>query len=164
MTLRIPFRLLQRLRQILPNFQLRVGKWTMLSAALWVLCGCGNEPADRSELQSPRWSGNESPAYRRGHGDGSRDRRMGKSMPEPREQFRPETTRADYWEGYRDGYRHPHDNPWSRLRAGELGEHHGRADRAAGATADPARHAGIVPATVRGDFTAGYRRGWAAGP
>jgi len=100
------------------------------------------------------WRGNESEAYRRGHKDGSGDQRAGRpSAPQAGEG-------ADYQLGYQDGYRHPHDNPWSRPRAYQLGQEYGRRDKLAGQTAEAARHAGAMPRNVRDEFVRGYQAGW----
>jgi len=107
-----------------------------------------------SEAGTLPWRGNESESYRRGHKDGSGDKRAGK----------PSTARAgegpDYQLGYQDGYRHPHDNPWSRPRAYQLGQEYGRRDKLSGQTADPVRHVGSVPRSVRDEFVRGYRAAW----
>jgi hypothetical protein len=124
----------------------------LLLALLIPVPSCAPSPAvPASEVGTLPWRGNETAAYRRGHKDGSGDQRSG----------RPSTPRAgegaDYQLGYQDGYRHPHDNPWSRPRAYQLGQEYGRRDKLAGQAANATRHAGIVPRSVRDEFTQGYR-------
>jgi hypothetical protein len=106
-----------------------------------------------SEAGTLPWRGNETDAYRRGHKEGSGDKRSGRpSTPRPGEG-------PDYQLGYQDGYQHSTDNPWSRPRAYQLGEEYGRRDKLSGQAADPARHAGAVPRSVRDEFIRGYRAG-----
>jgi hypothetical protein len=138
----------------MPNLQRRVGKWPMLLLLALLIpvpsCAPPSTPVI-SEVGTLPWRGNETEAYRRGHKDGSGDQRAG----------RPATPRtgegADYQLGYQDGYRHPHDNPWSRPRAYQLGQEYARRDKEAGRAADTARHVGMVPRSVRDEFIRGYR-------
>lgn len=126
----------------------------LLLALLILVPSCAPPPAmAASEAGTLPWRGNETGAYRRGHKDGSGDKRSGRpAAPRPGES-------ADYQLGYQDGYRHSHDNPWSRPRAYQLGQEYGRRDELSGQTADPARHAGAVPRAVRDEFIRGYRAG-----
>jgi len=153
----IPLQRLQRFAGHVPNLQRRVGKWPMLLllALLIAVPSCA-PPATVAihEAGTLPWRGNEAGAYRRGHKDGSGDQRAGRaSTPRAGEGL-------DYQLGYRDGYRYPHDNPWSRPRAYQLGHESGRRDKLAGQTADPARHGGKVPRSVREEFIRGYQAGW----
>lgn len=144
-----------------PKFQRRVAKWQDLRAlALAVpmlLVGC--TPVGAPEQRPVAgWNGDESPQYRAGHGDGSRDRRSGKTaQPDAR---KPEAGGESYLQGYRAGFANPHDNPWSRHRARELGELRGREDRQARRPMDPERSSAMVPRPVRADFREAYREAW----
>ncbi|MEK7953021.1 hypothetical protein [Luteolibacter soli] len=124
----------------------------LLLALLMPIPSCAPATAvPASEANTLPWRGNESGAYRQGHKDGSGDKRAGRaSAPKTGEG-------ADYLLGYQDGYRYPNDNPWSRQRAYQLGQEYGRRDQLAGQTADPARHANVVPRAVRDEFIQGYR-------
>jgi hypothetical protein len=126
----------------------------LLLALLIPVTSCAPSSAPvGSEVGTLPWRGNETEAYRRGHKDGSGDQRAGRtSAPRAGEG-------ADYQLGYQDGYRHPHDNPWSRPRAYQLGQEYGRRDKLAGQPSDAARHAGKVPRSVRDEFVRGYRTG-----
>jgi hypothetical protein len=100
------------------------------------------------------WRGNETEAYRRGHKDGSGDQRAG----------RPAAPRAgegaDYQLGYQDGYRHPHDNPWSRPRAYQLGYDQGQRDKHSGQKTNlVSPNLGFVPRSVHHEFARGYLAG-----
>lgn len=123
--------------------------FAMVTAA----CAPGGEPSPVSPVAG--WNGDESPAYRSGHAAGSRDKREGRPYA-PASAATPE----NYARGYATGYRSPHDNPWSRRRAHELGEARGRADKKSGQARDPDRHSGEVPRVVRDDFRRGYQAGW----
>jgi len=115
---------------------------------------CAPHPAEPARAAGTLpWRGNETDAYRRGHKDGSGDQRAGRaSSPRAGEG-------ADYRSGYQDGYRYPHDNPWSRRRAYQLGYQHGRRDKASGHGERPARDAGAVPSAVGDEYLRGYRAG-----
>lgn len=108
---------------------------------------------------APGWNGNESSAYRRGHSDGSHDKREGRRY-EPAPARVPAPLRDEYLRGYKDGYRNANDNPWSERRAHELGLSYGHRDSMAGQAMNPDAHVGEVPRTVRDDFRRGYREGW----
>jgi hypothetical protein len=141
-----------------PKLQRELVNWQLpRGAVLWlvvIIVSCA--PPEVSPAQAgAAWSGNESAAYRAGHGEGSRDRREGR--PHSPEGRQPD---ASFREGYDAGYRNPHDNPWSRPRARDLGASHGRNDRANGRTKDAMRHAGVVPRAVRDDFRLGYETAW----
>lgn len=143
------------------KFQREVAKWqdprALVLALPLLLAACtpGVVPEQRPVAG---WNGDESPQYRAGHGDGSRDRRSGK--PAQEDARKPATGGESYREGYRTGFANPHDNPWSRQRARELGELRGREDRQAGRPMDPDRSALMVPLPVRGDFRDAYRKAW----
>lgn len=123
--------------------------FTLVTAA----CAPDRGPSTVSSVAC--WNGDESPAYRSGHADGSRDKRQGRP-------YAPASagSSGSYAEGYATGYRSPHDNPWSRHRAHELGEARARADQKSGQAPDPDRHAGVVPRVVRDEFRRGYQTGW----
>lgn len=144
-----------------PKFQRRVAKWQDLRAlaiALPVLLAACSPDVVPENRPVAGWNGDESPQYRAGHGDGSRDRRSGKpAQPDAR---KPAAGGESYLQGYRAGFANPHDNPWSRHRARELGELRGREDRRAGRPMDPERSAAMVPRPVRGDFVEAYREAW----
>lgn len=123
--------------------------FAMVAAA----CAPGGKPSPVSPVAG--WNGDESPAYRSGHAEGSRDKREGRPHAPASK-----TTSGSHAQGYATGYRSPHDNPWSRRRAHELGEARGRADKESGQAQDPDRHSGEVPRVVRDDFRRGYRAGW----
>lgn len=142
---------LQPLSGLWPNLQRRLANRSIPAAVALVISSCATPPADPAPATS-RWSGIESPAYRDGHGDGSRDRRQG--LP-----LRPASS-GDYRLGYDDGFRNPHDNPWSRRRARDLGRSHALEDRRKGRAMDPDRDSTEVPRAVRGDFRSGYQAGW----
>jgi hypothetical protein len=141
------------------KLQRRIAKWPIRSglaltlAMVTAACAPHGETSAVSAVAG--WNGDESPAYRSGHAAGSLDKREGRS-------YAPASaaTSENYATGYAAGYRSPHDNPWSRRRAQELGEARGRADKKSGQPADPERHSGEVPRSVRDDFRRGYRAGW----
>lgn len=141
------------------KLQRRIVKWPIRSwlalafAMVTAACAPRGEPSSAAPVAG--WNGDESPAYRSGHADGSRDKREGRP-------YAPASTASSgsYAQGYATGYRNPHDNPWSRRRARELGEARGRADRQSGRPEDPDRHAGEVPRAVRDEFRRGYLSGW----
>lgn len=141
------------------KLQRRIAKWPIRSglaltlAMVTAACAPHGETSAVSTVAG--WNGDESPAYRSGHAAGSLDKREGRS-------YAPASaaTSENYATGYAAGYRSPHDNPWSRRRAQELGEARGRADKKSGQPADPERHSGEVPHSVRDDFRRGYRAGW----
>ena len=141
------------------KLQRRIVKWpirrclAMAFAMATAACAPRAEPATDSPAAG--WNGDESPAYRSGHAEGSRDKREGRPYS-PASSVSPES----YAHGYAAGYRSPHDNPWSRRRAQELGEARGRSDRESGHTEDPDGRSGEVPRAVRNDFRRGYREGW----
>jgi hypothetical protein len=144
-----------------PKSQREVAKWQDLRAlalALPMLLACCAPDAAPPAGPFAGWNGDESPQYRAGHGDGSRDRRSGKpAQPDAR---KPAAGGESYLQGYRAGFAKPHDNPWSRQRACELGELRGREDRRAGRPMDPDGSAAMVPDPVRGDFREAYREAW----
>jgi len=141
------------------KLQRPVAKWPihrgLALAFAMVAVGCAphREPSPVSPVAG--WNGDESPAYRSGHADGSRDKREGRP-------FDPASaaTSENYARGYATGYRNPHDNPWSRRRAQELGEARGRDDKKSGRPRDPDGHSGEIPRVVRDDFRRGYQAGW----
>jgi hypothetical protein len=146
------------------KFQRRVVKWPIRSFAALLLASFAGScvPGERPEARPvPGWTGNESPAYRSGHADGSGDRREGRAC-QPDGRHPSPATRDHYVLGYTAGYRHPHDNPWSADRAYGLGGSRGREDRQAGRPPDPDRHSGDVPRAVRDHFRRGYGAGWNA--
>ncbi|WP_193212597.1 hypothetical protein [Luteolibacter marinus] len=109
-----PFHPLSGLRL---KLQQAVGK-ASISATLAILLllaasSCGT-PADPAAPPASGWAGNDTAAYRSGHGDGSRDRRMNRPFqPQQHPDFRSD----DYLRGYQAGFDHPHDNPWNKCRA-----------------------------------------------
>lgn len=123
--------------------------FAMVAAA----CAPDREPSTVSPVAG--WNGDESPAYRSGHADGSRDKREGRPYAAASA-----GNSGSYAQGYATGYRSPHDNPWSRHRAHELGEARARADRKSGQARDPDRHSREVPRVVRDEFRRGYQAGW----
>lgn len=125
----------------------------MAVAMAVVACAPRREPSTVAPVAG--WNGDESPAYRSGHAAGSRDKREGRAFAPA-----PAATSESHARGYAAGYQSPHDNPWSRRRAHELGEVRGRSDRESGRPGDPDGRSLEVPRAVRDDFRRGYQAGW----
>lgn len=141
------------------KLQRPIVKWPIrrgfLIAFAMIAAACAPSGEPPAVTPAAAWNGDESPAYRSGHAEGSRDKREGRP-------FAPDSAASSesHAQGYATGYRNPHDNPWSRLRARQLGEVRGRSDKQSGRAADPDRHAGEVPRVVRDEFRRGYQAGW----
>lgn len=142
------------------KLQWRVVKWPVrgwLAAALALIAAACAPRGESGVSPVAGWNGDESPAYRSGHADGSRDKRGGRPYAPA---SAPAASSESYAQGYAAGYKSPHDNPWSRHRAYQLGEARGRGDRESGGPKDPEGRSAEVPRAVRGDFRRGYEAAW----